>query len=534
MAAPRVSLLRPDSAIVIAAWALFIALAWGPVGALLAQAVGRLVAGDAEAWGLLLPSVRRALLLARSLGLSLAAAGLAGGLGGLAALAFLRLAAGRRLTSGRAAVVIAGLAVWVIAPPYLHALAGLEAAAALGGALPLPDLPGWVLVVLVQAFALLPLPAVAALLGLMAVEPDRVEAGLMLGRDARVFARIVWPLAAPALAAGTVAVFVLVLLDSSTPSLFGVPSYAMEVVAEFGASHAAWRAALVALPLIGLAGLAVAGLLLALRAARPGPGRSFGGGLARHRPLAPMPFAANVALGSAALYAVLILAVLLAGLTLWRLLPGLVWDLRRDLWVTLANALLAGGLALIPASLIGWQLASVTARPARRLALWAVVLLPLALPPALTGAGLAALLTAHAPLVLRNAPLLPALALAARFLPFAVLIVAAQMRRIDPQLVEAARLQRRPGPGRWRLIEAPLAAPGLWAAFGLVFCASIGELDATLMTAAPGAGLLSMRVFNYLHYGVSDTVAALGLVLVALIWLGAAGGLWLARRGSVA
>jgi len=75
-------------------------------------------------------------------------------------------------------------------------------------------------------------------------------------------------------------------------------------------------------------------------------------------------------------------------------------------------------------------------------------------------------------------------------------------------------------------------APGLVAAFGLTFCGSIGELEATLMAAPHGAALLSMRVFNYLHYGVSETVAALGLVLVALVWIGVVAGLALMRNRS--
>jgi ABC-type Fe3+ transport system permease subunit len=39
------------------------------------------------------------------------------------------------------------------------------------------------------------------------------------------------------------------------------------------------------------------------------------------------------------------------------------------------------------------------------------------------------------------------------------------------------------------------------------------------MTAAPGGGVLSLRIYNYLHYGASDIVARLGLILALLVTL---------------
>jgi iron(III) transport system permease protein len=41
----------------------------------------------------------------------------------------------------------------------------------------------------------------------------------------------------------------------------------------------------------------------------------------------------------------------------------------------------------------------------------------------------------------------------------------------------------------------------------------MGELGATLMVIPPGKATLTMRIYNYLHYGASDTVAGLCLVL---------------------
>ncbi|WP_176224262.1 iron ABC transporter permease [Maritimibacter sp. HL-12] len=519
-------------------WAVFLGLTFGPVAGLFAEAAARLAAGEPEASAALVPSARQRALLGRSLALAGGVAVFAGLVGSLAALALLRRLAHGRGSRLLRAGLLAALVLWVVTPPYLHALAGMEAGnwmrAALSGlgapSRLLPDLPGPVSALLAQGFALMPIAMVAAAIGFLSVERDLIDAAMLLGPGHRVFLRIVLPLAAPAIFAGSGAVFVFSLIDYSTPSLFGLSSYAMEIVAEYSASRAPWRAALIALPLIAITGLVIGAVLAMLSRGAPAHARMPGRALRHYRPLDALRRPARLALWLAVGYGAMILALLLGSVLIWRLLPGLVWEVRHDLARTLVNAALAAGLALGPAALVAGSLAARPRAPVLRALIWLAALFPLAIPPSLTGVGLAALLACCAPDALRSAGWLPALSHAARFLPLAVLVIHAQMRRVDPLLIDAARLQRPPGPARWLRIELPLAAPGLAAAAGLVFCASIGELDATMMTAAPGQGVLSMRVFNYLHYGVSETVAALGLLLAAIVWTAAALGLWLAGR----
>jgi iron(III) transport system permease protein len=542
MAAALFSRVYPSAgrALVLLAWGLFIALTLVPVGGLFAEALARLAAGTPEAWDALVPSARRAALLGRSLALAGGVAVFAGLVGSLAALALLREAARGGISGFARAGLLAALVLWIITPPYLHALAGMEAgnwlrallrAVGAGQGL-MPDLPGWLSALLAQGFALMPLALVASAIGFLSVERDLVESGALLRPGFAVFLRIVLPLAAPAILAGSGAIFVFSLIDYSTPSLFGVPSYAMEIVAEYSASRAPWRVALIALPLIVIAGLVIGGILAALARGAPAHARALGRAFRHYRPLDTLRLPSAGALWLAGGYGVLIVAMLLASVLIWRMLPGLVWEVRHDLARTLFNALFAGLLALGPAALVAGSLAAPPRTPVVRMLMWFVALIPLAIPPSLTGVGFATLLACWAPESLRTAGWVPTLSHAARFLPFAVLVIYAQMRRIDPLLIDAARLQRPSGPARWLRIELPLAAPGLAAAFGLVFSGSIGELEATMMTAAPGQGLLSMRVFNYLHYGMSETVAALGLMLAAIVWTAAAFGLWLAgRRG---
>ena len=111
------------------------------------------------------------------------------------------------------------------------------------------------------------------------------------------------------------------------------------------------------------------------------------------------------------------------------------------------------------------------------------------------------------------------LAALARYTPLGALVMIATLRRLNPELIDAARLLQASPIRRWLRIRLPLLAPGLLAAASVVFCLTLGELSATLMIAAPGSPTLTMRIYNYLHYGASSTVAGLTLVLTALTLL---------------
>ena len=112
---------------------------------------------------------------------------------------------------------------------------------------------------------------------------------------------------------------------------------------------------------------------------------------------------------------------------------------------------------------------------------------------------------------------MPLLAGLARFAPIAGILLVTQLRRIDPSLIEAARMLETSALRTWLWIQLPILAPGLLAAAAVLFVLTLGELGATLLVAPPGHATLTMRLYNFLHYGASDTVAGLCLVLMAAV-----------------
>ncbi len=144
---------------------------------------------------------------------------------------------------------------------------------------------------------------------------------------------------------------------------------------------------------------------------------------------------------------------------------------------------------------------------------WLLVIAPLAVPAPLIGIGLIALWNRPVLGAVYGTALMPVLAWLARFTPLAALVFAAQLRRLDPLLIDAARLFQTSRSKTWLQIYLPMLAPGLLAAGFIVFALCAGELGATLIVAPPGRATLIMRIYNYLHYGASEIVAGLCLFM---------------------
>ena len=108
------------------------------------------------------------------------------------------------------------------------------------------------------------------------------------------------------------------------------------------------------------------------------------------------------------------------------------------------------------------------------------------------------------------------LALFSRFVPLAAIVILAQLRRIEPLLLDAARIFQVHAIKTWFRINLPMYLPGFIAAGCIIFAMSAGELGATLIVAPPGYSTLTMRIYSYLHYGASESVAGLCFMMVLM------------------
>jgi len=402
-------------------------------------------------------------------------------------------------------------------PPYIHALAWSTIVSAfntlISGTSYQPfALQGWVMAWWVQVMAFLPFACLIGIIALSAISRDLIDAARIVSPDLTVASRIVIPVSFPVLSAGFGFLFLSGITEYSLPSLFSVETYALDIFAAFSATNAVAAAVAAALPLI-IAALCILGISQpGFRALGEFPGwTGTGSGTLREWP----------SWFSVLQFSACFLVVLQAGVLVYGTagsmgsLPGIGAAIGSS-GMEIAYSLEIGILAVI----IGIPLSAgvVFLMPHGyypRKIFWILVTLPLAIPSSLVGMGLLTLFatTMKGPAL---GLLLPVLAGIVRFLPVAIIIISAQLHMIDPVLLDAARFLGDRGSGSYLKVTLPLIAPGIGIAAVFLFALTLGELGATLLVAAPGYQTLTMKIYNYLHYGSFSAVAGLSALMAGL------------------
>jgi iron(III) transport system permease protein len=107
-----------------------------------------------------------------------------------------------------------------------------------------------------------------------------------------------------------------------------------------------------------------------------------------------------------------------------------------------------------------------------------------------------------------------------RFFPCAVAILWPVVRRLPRELAESARLDGAGPLAELRWVWWPLTMPAVRLAGLAVGILSLGELAAGKLVATPGSGTFAHRIFTEMHYGVTNGVAALCLVVLIAVMMG--------------
>src|SRR5207237_8906632 len=108
------------------------------------------------------------------------------------------------------------------------------------------------------------------------------------------------------------------------------------------------------------------------------------------------------------------------------------------------------------------------------------------------------------------------LAWTARYLAVGWNTAAHALQAVDGDLTDAARLE---GASRWQLLRHvhwPQIAPQIAAAWYLTYLFCLWDAETLILVMPPGAETLSVRVFNFLHYGHNAQVNALCIILLML------------------
>lgn len=189
--------------------------------------------------------------------------------------------------------------------------------------------------------------------------------------------------------------------------------------------------------------------------------------------------------------------------------------LARDhaLAVALQNSVLIAAASTVIATLLGVSAAIGLERlPWRRRAwLEGALLLPLVIPEIMMGVALLLLFV----LVKMPLGLLTVTIGHVVFnVPVVLVIVRSRLRKLDPQLEEAARDLGATPWQAFRRVTLPLLQPAVAGAALLAFTVSLDDFVVTFFTAGPGATTLPLKVYSMIKTGISPEINALSAILV--------------------
>lgn len=395
-------------------------------------------------------------------------------------------------------------------PSYIYALSYMNLIRLLGNFVPgllRFRMAGMVPCILVESLAFLPYACAAALIGLEQMDRKEWKAALLLQDADSVFWKIVLPRQSPYLIAMGAVIFVLSVTDYSIPSLFQVNVYAMEIFSDYSAVGQSVHSLSLALPLIAVAsGVIVLALV---------PMRNVSRLDTTGESMAPQYSKGLRRTGSCAV-AVLVVQIVFPFLSflpyLGRLTEAVV-PAGRELMNSFITGIWAVILLTIPAAGMALLLGE---KMTEKFFLWIAAAFPLAVPGMLSGIGVLKVFSDTPLHVFRSGNFMPAVGMAVRYLPLAMMIQYGCYLRMDRDRIRAARLlQRYPGEAFWR-VQLHLMRPGLVISGIVVFLLTLGDVGTALILMPAGREPLSVKIYNYLHYGSTETVAVFCMLQVAV------------------
>jgi len=381
-----------------------------------------------------------------------------------------------------------------------------------------PSLHGYLAAVMVMTLSLYPLVFLPVASALANLDGSLEEAARSLGMSplqafAKVTMRQVWR----AVMGGCLLVMLGLLAEYGAFEILQYQTFTVEIFTEFKLGFDTVGACTLSLVLV-LISVAVLGGELALtgrgRTARPGPGAR------RPAPRVRLGRWRVPGVGALAALAALALGVPVGSLTYWILHGGSSTLPSTSILAAAGHTALYSAAAAVLATLLAIPVSTLAIRHRNRLTLLIerISYLPMALPGLVIALGLVSFSVRYA-FSLYQSSLELIVAYAILFLPLAIVGVRSALGQASPRLEEVGRSLGANRTSVFLRITLPVIAPGLAAAFALVFISSSTELTATLLLRPTGVNTLATQFWAYttdFSYGAAAPYAALMVAISAL------------------
>jgi len=366
----------------------------------------------------------------------------------------------------------------------------------------------------ILALSYFPFVTLLALSGLRSVDRRLEEAASLSHGELGALRSITVPLISPHILTGAIFVFIFALSNYEVPDLLRVNAYPVEIFVLFSAFYREGAATAASLPLI----LVTIPAILLIRHYMGS--RSY----VTLSSASSYPVVVNLGKWKKLAFGFVVLVFLLSAV-----LPITDLVIRSGSVVSYATALrtahrqiLTGiALAAIAATamiVLGFSISYFIERSKGRTRglMETLSLLPFAVPATVLGIGLISVWNTPMTQFVYGSSLIVLFGYTARFIPFVTRAIGSSLRQIHLDLEEAGLLCSNSWSQRMSKIVVPLAEPGILAGWCLAYAFSVGELGTTLLVIPPGEATLPIRIYTLMHYGASQIVAALCMVLVVV------------------
>lgn len=353
-----------------------------------------------------------------------------------------------------------------------------------------------------------PIIALFSAMGFMQIENQIEESARLTHADRSIFFRISMPLARPFIIAGTILVFLFVVLDHGVADFFMIQTYSIEIFTQFSL-HNLRGAVTATYPLLFLAiALAVIESLLIRNSSYIPSPDSLAGAYRKRSAFAPVLFT--------------LLILLSAGIpigSIMHIAGGIsnYIEAFRSAAASFGNTLLFGVLSALAIVVFGFFWAHmIDSIKWGKTILKMLSNINLAIPGGLIAISLILMWNRPFTNFIYHTAAIIIICDFARFSPIAFKAITAPFSTTAHQLKDLTRMINGGYLLKIRYIFFPLAQRGLLLGFLIAFLFSIRELSSMLLILPPGKETIPIRIFSLIHYGAHEHVAVLSLALIFL------------------
>ena len=362
----------------------------------------------------------------------------------------------------------------------------------------------------VFAMASFPLTFGFSLFALQSVAKEIAYLVAMDGGDAKLFWHIYLPAGRPYLLSGFLLAAALSFYDFSMASSFGINMIGLELFSRFSAGASLGEVLKISAPFLGISLCILFFVSRAVEAFQ----------MDHMDKECINPFQHNLAMKRVATIGAIILSIWVVVPLLFFVLTSQGADPAAVLLAStgeMTNSFALAGLSAIGTLALGGLMAAIASTGFARRPIRLLPVFFFAMPTPLLALGILRLAQNDTTGMIYRERILPVIGMAIKYHFIITLGLGTAIQRLDPDVVDALKLDTR---NIWQQMNfyAHLLIGRILSLMILVFAFCLGEYAIPILLAAPGQQTLSVKIFNYLHYGATEVISVLCLFML-LVYL---------------